>query len=268
MSRKTNHLSIGDLSKITGAGIKSLRYYERIGILTPAYTCPDSKYRYYTIDQTNLVWTIMFCIELDMPLSEMAKFIEPDGTMDFHAFFAKGRAVAGKKMDALKKGLSMIDLMEAQMNIADQHKTGEIYTRHFPEKHLHTKPLGSSLKDANLIEVSKIFADFATTNPDILEYETLEFGALRITTPTNTTYYAYMEVTFPQKTKSTITIPAGEYLCRQAEETQLEHTEEILKHHLKEPTSFIAIETDVLTGRHKINNPLNELRVIGGAYAN
>lgn len=36
--QKQSLLTIGLLSKITDVSIKSLRYYERIGILQPAYT--------------------------------------------------------------------------------------------------------------------------------------------------------------------------------------------------------------------------------------
>ncbi|MCL2222593.1 MAG: MerR family DNA-binding transcriptional regulator, partial [Oscillospiraceae bacterium] len=52
MSKKSGLLSIGDISKFTGVSIKALRYYERIGILKPAYVDPDSLYRYYNFNQT------------------------------------------------------------------------------------------------------------------------------------------------------------------------------------------------------------------------
>ena len=39
---KQNLLTIGNLSKQTGVHVKSLRYYEQLGILLPAYTDPDS----------------------------------------------------------------------------------------------------------------------------------------------------------------------------------------------------------------------------------
>lgn len=35
---KQNLLTIGNLSKQTGVHVKSLRYYEQLGILLPAYT--------------------------------------------------------------------------------------------------------------------------------------------------------------------------------------------------------------------------------------
>ena len=43
---KTKLLSIGTLSKLTGVHIKSLRYYDQIGTMPPAYVDPDTKYRY------------------------------------------------------------------------------------------------------------------------------------------------------------------------------------------------------------------------------
>ena len=43
--KKKNLLSIGELSKITGVHIKALRYYDSLGILTPAYVDPDRRTR-------------------------------------------------------------------------------------------------------------------------------------------------------------------------------------------------------------------------------
>ena len=52
---KQNLLTIGNLSKQTGVHIKSLRYYEQLGILRPAHTDPDTGYRYYTLSQSPVV---------------------------------------------------------------------------------------------------------------------------------------------------------------------------------------------------------------------
>ena len=41
-----NLLSIGELAKIRNVNVQSLRYYEKLGILIPTYTNPDSGYRY------------------------------------------------------------------------------------------------------------------------------------------------------------------------------------------------------------------------------
>ena len=45
-------LTIGLFSKITNISIKSLRYYERIGIFSPAYIDEKTGYRYYSFFRT------------------------------------------------------------------------------------------------------------------------------------------------------------------------------------------------------------------------
>ena len=65
---KKSFLSIGNMSKLTGIHIKSLRYYENIGVLIPAYVDPQTKYRYYSYQQIPNVMALRFCLELGIPL--------------------------------------------------------------------------------------------------------------------------------------------------------------------------------------------------------
>lgn len=67
--KKDNLLSIGALSKQTGVHIKSLRYYDSLGILRPAYVDPSSGYRYYNLQQIPVVGAIKLCIDLGIPSS-------------------------------------------------------------------------------------------------------------------------------------------------------------------------------------------------------
>lgn len=65
--KKNALLSIGDFSKVTGVGIKALRYYDEIGILTPAFIDSNSGYRYYSFHQKAVADAIQFCVELGIP---------------------------------------------------------------------------------------------------------------------------------------------------------------------------------------------------------
>ncbi|RUT40348.1 MerR family DNA-binding transcriptional regulator [Paenibacillus anaericanus] len=44
------------MSKFTGIHIKTLRYYEEIGVLIPEYVGPEANYRYYSINKSLLLW--------------------------------------------------------------------------------------------------------------------------------------------------------------------------------------------------------------------
>ncbi len=47
----STYFTIGDISKFFNISIKTLRYYDEIGLLKPAYINQDNKYRYYSIEQ-------------------------------------------------------------------------------------------------------------------------------------------------------------------------------------------------------------------------
>ena len=75
-------LSIGEVSKMKGVGVKSLRYYERMGVLPPAYVDPDSGYRYYSMRQMVDIDIITTCIDLGIPLRELRDHMDESGTAD------------------------------------------------------------------------------------------------------------------------------------------------------------------------------------------
>ena len=75
MDRK-NLFPIGEVSKLFHISVSSLRHYEHIGLLTPAYISPDSGYRYYGTEQFEVLNTIRYLRALDMPLTEIEDFLK------------------------------------------------------------------------------------------------------------------------------------------------------------------------------------------------
>ena len=51
MSEDKSYYSIGKVSALCNVPIKTLRYYDTIGLLVPDYRKDESNYRYYTQDQ-------------------------------------------------------------------------------------------------------------------------------------------------------------------------------------------------------------------------
>ncbi|PGZ55636.1 MerR family transcriptional regulator, partial [Bacillus thuringiensis] len=51
-------LSIGEFSKISHLTMKTLRYYDEIGLLKPAFIDPKNGYRYYDIFQLEIALLI------------------------------------------------------------------------------------------------------------------------------------------------------------------------------------------------------------------
>ena len=68
--------SIGEFSKIGSVSTKTLRYYDEIGLLRPAYVDEENHYRYYAEEQ---VEQILFITELktyDLRLAQIKAIME------------------------------------------------------------------------------------------------------------------------------------------------------------------------------------------------
>ena len=263
MSRHNELLSIGEMSKLTGVSIKSLRYYERIDILKPAYINSDTGYRYYSLDQIYLVEIIIFCIELGIPLKEFSNHVDEDSVMDFRKFFALGKEITQKKLKSLERGLKLIDAIEQQMDLAELHQDGKIYTREILEKIFYTKPCEKPPKDITQIEIASLFMNTTYFEDAYNIYDELsEYGFLCEYSQKGIQYHAFIEIPKNMEVEDTIIVPSGTYFCKLDERSQMEQAPKIFEKYLATKDSFIAIETEIVTGKYRINKPVNELRVI------
>ena len=258
---KDKLLSIGEVSKLTGVGIKALRYYERIGVLKPVYVEPSSGYRYYLVSQTYLVGIIKFAVELDIPLRQLPQFIRGEDTVDFRAFSAHAKEMVENKMKTLNKALNFFDFLEEQLNLQEQHPIGEIYSREIAEKHFYVMPYEKTFVDLDQYEVGKIFLQ-VPINYDYDEKDLLEYGILCEYSPQGVKRYIFLEVTHDTIKSNYRPIPAGKYICKQNYTSQIEQSKKVFADYLAGKDTFIAIETEVFSGQFNINSPITELRVI------
>ncbi len=63
---------IGEFSKLTQVSIRMLRYYDEMGLLTPAETDKFTNYRLYSIEQIPVLNKIIFLRDLGFNVSEIA----------------------------------------------------------------------------------------------------------------------------------------------------------------------------------------------------
>lgn len=68
---------IGDISKRVGVSIRSLRYYDKIGLLNPSHKEPNG-YRYYNDDDVKNLEKIIILQTIGIPLKEIKQLIIDD----------------------------------------------------------------------------------------------------------------------------------------------------------------------------------------------
>ena len=67
--------TVKDVSDITGISIRTLRYYDEIGLLKPT-KLTESGYRLYNNKALEQLQEIMFFRELEIPLMDIKKIME------------------------------------------------------------------------------------------------------------------------------------------------------------------------------------------------
>lgn len=81
------YLSISQFARLSRASAKSLRYYDEIGLFQPAYTDPETGYRYYNINQIYDLNLVRFCIEEGISTEEIKAQRKTDNMLDASRFF-------------------------------------------------------------------------------------------------------------------------------------------------------------------------------------
>jgi len=260
-----NLLTIGGMAKLSGASIHSLRYYERKNLLKPAYIDPSSGYRYYSAEQSYLVNIIKLCVEFDIPLKELTKFIDQDSLIDISALLAHGKDNAQKKLNTLEYGLRVIDALEKKIALTEKYRQHEIYERVLPEIKFYSAPYENSFDSISTGDWIEIYSNIEY-NEDDYEYEEMpEFGLMSKHTMSGICRYAVLEI---PKHKSVdlsddniLTIPGGTSFCMQSDESQIENAPEIFKDYIKGAESFWVIESALVSSKNKVNKLITEMRV-------
>jgi DNA-binding transcriptional MerR regulator len=114
-SRDEGLLSIGEVSRMKGVGVKALRHYERIGILTPAYVNPATGYRYYSMGQMPTVDVIVVCVDLGIPLARVRECQRSDGSLDAERLFSSSLAPARERIRKAQLALESLEACEAHV---------------------------------------------------------------------------------------------------------------------------------------------------------
>jgi DNA-binding transcriptional MerR regulator len=116
---------IGEFAQIAQVSCRLLRYYEELGLLSPAHTDTVSGYRFYTARQLPELNRILALKELGFPLAEirslLASAIEPQ---ELRAMLLRMKA---QREESLRQHLDSIRNIESRIRQIEEHGTFENY---------------------------------------------------------------------------------------------------------------------------------------------
>ena len=262
----SQYMSIGKVSKLKNVSIKSLRYYDQIGILKPAFVNTETNYRYYTQDQLYLLDAITVCIKLGIPLKELNNYVE-NGSINLQKLLYDGKILAEQKIMEIHNCLGT--LQETLQNMASpvtglakipESQSGILlpdgfYHSEIQERLLLIVPLEED--DTPKYYGQYILKLFVTAQQMGL---TAAYPSGILHRYENGSYQRHMFLTLSGKPEnsdetfkeSIVTIPSGDFACRRISThiADFSALKEEMKEVLKGENLYI-IETDTLSEANK-----------------
>ena len=104
-----HHISIGRFAGLTGISANTLRRYDEIGLLSPAFTDPFTGYRLYAIEQLDTGILIRLLRDLDVPLDEVKSLMAVGGPDEVKKVLAHHRQRIVERHTELERILARID---------------------------------------------------------------------------------------------------------------------------------------------------------------
>lgn len=94
--------SIGEVGELFGINIRTLRYYDSIGLLKPEYVNPENGYRYYCARQFERLNTIQYLRTLNMPLDRIKNFFENKDARAMEGLLEEQLRATRQQLDRLR----------------------------------------------------------------------------------------------------------------------------------------------------------------------
>ena len=261
----SQYMSIGKVSKLKNVSIKSLRYYDQIGILKPAFVNTETNYRYYTKEQLYLLDAITVCLKLGIPLKDLNNYVE-NTSINLQKLLYDGKILAEQRILDIHNCLAT--LQDTLQNMASpvtgfaripESKSGIL----LPDGFYHNEIVSRKMLTVPLedIDVPKYYGQhilklFVTAQQmgTIVAYPS---GVLH--EYHDGKYQRHMFLTITDDTPATETsaqtirtIDQGDFACRRISthiadfETIREEMKEVIK-----SDDFCVIETDTLSEENK-----------------
>lgn len=260
MKDKGNYFSIGDVSKISGVHIKSLRYYDEIGVLRPAYVDPDTNYRYYTFQQIGVLDAIKACIELDISLKDFAKFTDNDGNIvHYSRMLEYGKKMATEKMRSIRANIKKIEVFQQEVERRQkmQNQNSQIIIDALQRKCFAKRIKGE-------IDETRYYDEFQVLLQEAAEagFKTgYDLGKMFVYEGNSVKKYNYVTLSsLPRgKHENVIVIPAGQYLTKCIQQTRIQQAEDEFPDLFRTDYRRIVIERELFTGAYNTTNIEYEL---------
>ena len=116
MGKEITRYKIGEVSKITGLPISKLRYYDKIGLLSPNYRDSNSEYRFYDAYQLEEAYLIEQYQYFNFSLEQIASIMNTPSQ-----YFEKSSSIIDKKLNDLEKEIAHLKKIQTKLTALKEY---------------------------------------------------------------------------------------------------------------------------------------------------
>ncbi len=147
-----DYLTISDFASLRNININSLRYYERIGLLCPTYIDKETNYRYYSPDQLSMLDIIMLCVDLEIPLKDLAEY-DKNELVENQELLNSYKDMAEHKIRDIENGFKKIEYIQrCREEQTPNTSCPDIYAREIRTRYIFLEEYNGSLNDDRQFE--------------------------------------------------------------------------------------------------------------------
>ncbi|EEM17847.1 MULTISPECIES: MerR family transcriptional regulator [Bacillus] len=139
--------TIGEMAKMHNIAESTLRYYDEKGIFHPSIVDPQTKYRYYTIDQFALLDTIKFLRQLNISLKEIKEYIDERNPSYALNLLKKQQEMMLKKQREIEYALAKMKHKINLMKEATKSKANNVTLKKLPKRKITALAIAPNITD-------------------------------------------------------------------------------------------------------------------------
>ncbi len=125
------YFSVGEISKLTNVPIQTLRYYDKMGLLKPAYINKQNNYRYYSLNQFIKIDLLKQCKLIGLSLKEIEELIKNEISVDsMLKIIDQQRKVLDEKIKELEVVKSYINFLDDKLRETKEVEENKIFVKY------------------------------------------------------------------------------------------------------------------------------------------
>lgn len=261
---RKKYLTISQVAKLRNININSLRYYEKLGVLVPAYVDSESRYRYYRPEQLFTLDIILLCISLDVPLKNLPKYTNSNSILG-KKLLEDGRTLAKQKIKDIQLELQKIEyILNRQTENEKYAKKESIYQREFESRYFILERYFGKLNDStqinNLAATLFSYADKRQMTPILSTGILLKYDKEEIK------QFIFYEVLTPVTDDKLICLPTASFQCIHFKLEEETNCLELIEHYFGHLHFQTVILTDFVQNEYVYDNKDREIQVFCEKY--